>query len=189
MTQTGSSLDTGCRTMRVEECADRKEAVYLLDDVAEAEKAGRKFVKPQAYAVSTMQPHLHSMTVSELLDQYVEMGKAEWQPSTLYGIQGIVRNYICPYIGDTPIAAVTPHFIQRAGLREVDFYSLRHAGATAKLRASRNIKALQGDMGHASPEILTKVYATIVDEDRKQNAQLMQSRVFDKLDPADSEQR
>lgn len=72
-------------------------------------------------------------------------------------------------------------FCKRYGLRMVDFYSLRHAGATSKLRDSKNIKAVQGDMGHASPEMLTKVYATIVDEDRRNIAHGMQKKVFSKL--------
>lgn len=36
-------------------------------------------------------------------------------------------------------------------------------------------------MGHASPEMLTKVYAAIVDEDRKNTAVLMQELFFNKL--------
>lgn len=392
-------------------CEDRKEAVYLLDDVAEAEKAGKKYVKPQTYAMEGMYPTHREMLVSDLMERYIAIGGAEWQASTLHGIKSTVENYILPYIGTIPVAAITPRFVQdyyndlltrdakaghlqksappkitprtvrevhkilrpafnyavvwgeisvnptfsvklpkmpkyvrqqwteeevkqaiklctnarlrlsiglmfsatlrsgelsgltwdcidmsgpdavclrvektvrrlyrdaikdtgardiirifpavsggkktvmvlkgpktgasvrtvyipdyvahelkeykevqdqqkeflgsdyhdyglviaqdngapydvkdiakqfkrfikREGLREVDFYSLRHAGATAKLRVSHNIKAVQGDMGHASPEMLTKVYATIVDEDRKENAVLIQNRVFEEL--------
>lgn len=68
------------------------------------------------------------------------------------------------------------------GFPAVDAYSLRHSGSTAKLRASGgNIKSVQGDMGHSSPEMLMKVYAEIVDEDRVNNASLMEERLFSKL--------
>ena len=66
-------------------------------------------------------------------------------------------------------------------LTEVDFCSLRHSGSTSKLRASGNIKSVQGDMGHASAQMLTKVYAAIVDEDRVNNARLMEERLFSKI--------
>lgn len=71
--------------------------------------------------------------------------------------------------------------ILSAGLPEVDLYSLRHSGATVKLRASGNIKAVQGDMGHSTPEMLTKVYATIIDEDRKKNVLLLEDKVYEKM--------
>lgn len=69
-------------------------------------------------------------------------------------------------------------FCAAHNLRTVDLYSLRHAGSTAKLRATGNLKAVQGDMGHASAEMLTKVYTTIVDEDRRNTAVLMEGRMF-----------
>lgn len=36
-------------------------------------------------------------------------------------------------------------------------------------------------MGHASAEMLTQVYAAIVDEDRQNNAVVMEERIFSKL--------
>ena len=72
-------------------------------------------------------------------------------------------------------------FVKENGLRMVDSYSLRHAGATAKLRTTGNIKAVQGDMGHASAQMLTNVYAAIVDEDRKNIAVQMDERLIGKL--------
>ena len=37
-------------------------------------------------------------------------------------------------------------------------------------------------LGHATAEMLTKVYAAIVDEDRVNNAIIMEERLFSKLD-------
>ena len=75
------------------------------------------------------------------------------------------------------------HFSVAAGLPVVNFYSLRHSGATAKLRGTRNLKAVQGDMGHSTPEMLTKVYAAIVDEDRVRNAEVIETSVLAKVHP------
>lgn len=45
---------------------------------------------------------------------------------------------------------------------------MRYSSTTYKLKLSHgNIKATQGDTGHRSPEMITKWYAYILDEDRK----------------------
>ena len=60
---------------------------------------------------------------------------------------------------------------ERCNLPEVDFHSLRHSSTTYKLKMSNgDIKAVQGDTGHAEVEMVTKQYAHILDEDRKINA-------------------
>jgi len=70
-------------------------------------------------------------------------------------------------------------FIKDNGLRPVDFYSLRHSGSTSKLRVSKgDVKAVQGDTGHATANTLLKVYASIVDEDRKNIATFMEKKHF-----------
>lgn len=61
----------------------------------------------------------------------------------------------------------TDHVIIR-----VVFHSLRHSSTTYKLKVNHgDIKATQGDTGHAQPDMVTEVYAHILDEDRKINAQ------------------
>ena len=68
--------------------------------------------------------------------------------------------------------------LREHGLRQVDPYSLRHSCATAKLRASRDIKAVQGDMGHSSTDMLLNVYADIVDEERQKLDAHMESNLY-----------
>ncbi|WP_455583002.1 site-specific integrase [Dysosmobacter sp.] len=61
---------------------------------------------------------------------------------------------------------------ERANLPDVVFHSLRHSSTTYKLKLNHgDIKATQGDTGHAQPDMVTEVYAHILDEDRKINAQ------------------
>ena len=64
--------------------------------------------------------------------------------------------------------------IKKEGLLDVVFHSLRHTSVTYKLKLSGgDIKAVQGDSGHAQADMVTEVYGHILDEDRKKNAQLM----------------
>lgn len=58
------------------------------------------------------------------------------------------------------------------GLPDVVFHSLRHSSTTYKLKLNHgDIKATQGDTGHAQAQMVTEVYAHILDEKRKINAQ------------------
>ena len=61
---------------------------------------------------------------------------------------------------------------KNADLPNVVFHSLRHSSTTYKLKLNHgDLKATQGDTGHAEIDMITKVYAHILDEDRKINAQ------------------
>ena len=66
-----------------------------------------------------------------------------------------------------------------AGLPNVVFHSLRHSSTTYKLKLNHgDIKATQGDTGHAQADMITRVYAHILDEDRKVNAQKFESAFY-----------
>ena len=59
------------------------------------------------------------------------------------------------------------------------FHSLRHSSTTYKLKLNHgDLKATQGDTGHAKIDMITKVYAYILDEDRKINAQKFESAFY-----------
>ncbi len=58
-----------------------------------------------------------------------------------------------------------------------------HSSTTYKLKINHgDIKATQGDTGHAGPEMVTKVYAHILDEDRKINAQKFEAAFYSNPD-------
>ena len=66
-----------------------------------------------------------------------------------------------------------------AGLPNVVFHSLRHSSTTYKLKLNHgDLKATQGDTGHAEIDMITRVYAHILDEDRKVNAQKFESAFY-----------
>lgn len=72
---------------------------------------------------------------------------------------------------------------KKAGLPNVVFHSLRHSSTTYKLKLNHgDLKATQGDTGHAEIDMITKVYAHILDEDRKINAQKFESAFYSNPD-------
>lgn len=68
---------------------------------------------------------------------------------------------------------------EKAGLPNVVFHSLRHSSTTYKLKLNHgDLKATQGDTGHAEIDMITSVYAHILDEDRKVNAQKFETAFY-----------
>ena len=66
-----------------------------------------------------------------------------------------------------------------AGLPKVVFHSLRHSSTTYKLKLNHgDLKATQGDTGHAQVDMITQIYAHILDEDRKVNAQKFETAFY-----------
>ena len=70
-------------------------------------------------------------------------------------------------------------FISENGYETVVFHSFRALSTTDKLQLSGgDIKAVQGDTGHASPKMVTEQYSRIRDLDRKRLAGLMDQAYF-----------
>ena len=62
--------------------------------------------------------------------------------------------------------------IEKNNLPKVVFHSFRHSSITYKLKLNGgDIKAVQGDSGHAQASMVTEQYAHILDDDRCLNAQ------------------
>ena len=61
--------------------------------------------------------------------------------------------------------------IRKNSLPDVVFHSLRHTSTTYKLKLNGgDMKAVQGDTGHAQLKMVSDVYSHILDEDRRLNA-------------------
>lgn len=72
---------------------------------------------------------------------------------------------------------------EKANLPNVVFHSLRHSSTTYKLKLNHgDLKATQGDTGHAELQMITEVYAHILDEDRKINAQKFETEFYANAD-------
>ena len=79
---------------------------------------------------------------------------------------------------------------KNAGLPNVVFHSLRHSSTTYKLKQNHgDIKATQGDTGHAQPDMVTRVYSHILDEDRKVNAQRFEAAFYANPDMREQERQ
>lgn len=69
--------------------------------------------------------------------------------------------------------------IKEHDLPKVVFHSLRHSSTTYKLKLSGgDIKAVQGDTGHAQATMVTDRYAHILDDDRKLNAERFENTFY-----------
>ncbi len=69
--------------------------------------------------------------------------------------------------------------IQINGLKRVVFHSLRHTSITYKLvSTSGDIKAVQGDSGHSTANMILDVYSHIIDEGRAKNADLIENDYY-----------
>lgn len=73
---------------------------------------------------------------------------------------------------------------ESAGLPKVVFHSLCHSSTTYKLKLNHgDLRATQGDTGHAQIDMITQVYAHILDEDRKVNAQKLEDAFYANANP------
>ena len=69
--------------------------------------------------------------------------------------------------------------IKEHDLPDIVFHSLRHTSTTYKLKISGgDIKAVQGDTGHAQATMVTERYAHILDDDRRINAERFEQEFY-----------
>lgn len=124
-----------------------------------------------------------------------------WLPKTLAYIlrewrksQQELKDFLCDEYQDFDLVVALPNgrpcenriiekefslLKAKAGLPNVVFHSLRHSSTTYKLKLNHgDLKATQGDTGHAEIDMITKVYAHIIDEDRKINAQKFENAFY-----------
>ena len=88
--------------------------------------------------------------------------------------------------GDSYLRTKMQDIIDKLGLPDVVFHSLRHTSVTYKLKLSGgDIKSVQGDSGHAQADMVTEVYGHIIDEDRRKNAEMMENAFYgqERLNP------
>lgn len=98
------------------------------------------------------------------------------QSRNSYTVVSDAPDMIFCYEDGRPIqeSTLTKYFhaaLQQAGLPKVSFHSLRHSSITYKLILSGgNIKAVQGDSGHAQADMIIETYGHILDQCRRDNA-------------------
>lgn len=71
------------------------------------------------------------------------------------------------------------NLIEENNLPPVVFHSLRHSSITYKLKLNQgDIKSVQGDSGHAQASMVTDQYSHILDENRQENAKLIEKAFY-----------
>jgi len=89
-------------------------------------------------------------------------------------------------LGDGAIRGPLKKLIEDYNLPPVVFHSFRRSSVTYKLKLNGgDIKAVQGDSGHAQVNMVTDVYSHILDDDRRKNSELFEEAFYEKknLDP------
>ncbi len=81
-----------------------------------------------------------------------------------------------------PVAVASSFCVMpRSALASTSLQVMVSVPVTYKLKLSGgDIKAVQGDSGHAQADMVTEVYGHILDEDRKKNAQLIEDAFYKK---------
>jgi integrase len=118
----------------------------------------------------------------QVQDETIEMLGSEYHNFNLVfaGSLGL------PTEGST-INGALHRLIQENDLPPVVFHSFRHASITYKLKLNGgDIKAVQGDSGHSQVKMVTDVYSHILDDDRKNNAQLFQDAFYEMKEPQET---
>ena len=73
--------------------------------------------------------------------------------------------------------------IEKHNLPKVCFHSIRHTSTTYKLKLTGgDIKAVQGDTGHNTAQMVTERYAHILENDRRSNAVRFEEAFYEKKD-------
>ncbi|MBS6194508.1 MAG: site-specific integrase [Clostridiales bacterium] len=86
-------------------------------------------------------------------------------------------------VGGSVLRNSMKKLIEEHNLPPVVFHSLRHSSVTYKLKLNGgDIKAVQGDSGHAQVNMVTDVYSHILDDDRRKNAELFEEAFYEKKD-------
>ena len=120
-------------------------------------------------------------TVAEML---VEWKKEQDETKEALGDEYQDYNLvICSQLGfpteGNRIRKAMQQLIKENNLPPVVFHSLRHSSITYKLKLNGgDIKSVQGDSGHAQATMVTDQYSHILDENRVENAQLIEEAFY-----------
>lgn len=158
---------------------EQKDVLRIFPDTNGANKTVLVLKKPKT-ATSTRKVFLPK-TVAEMLVQWKfsqdftkeSVGK-EYSDYNL-----VVANALGTPIEQSRITAMFRELIEANDLPKVVFHSLRHSSITYKLKLNGgDIKAVQGDSGHAVASMVTDQYSHILDDDRKANAKLIEDAFY-----------
>lgn len=127
----------------------------------------RNIFLPEIVVLSLRQMKRHQEEIKAVIGR-------EYQDFNLVVAQDNGRPYEERLIADKLNALIAAE-----NLRPVVFHSLRHSSTSLKLKLSGgDIKAVQGDTGHAQANMVTDVYSHIMNEDRRRLAEKVNDEFF-----------
>lgn len=141
-----------------------RDLIYKFPPVRAGEKTALIFKSPKT--VSSNRKVYLPKTLMSALREFYHAGRTG-------NIQNASPALVFCYEDGRPIQETTlsKYFhaaTAQAGLPKVSFHSLRHSSVTYKLAiSSGDIKAAQGDSGHAQAAMITEQYGHIIDENRR----------------------
>ena len=161
------------------EALNSKEIILTFPSLKKNNKTVRvlKTPKTESSARKVFIPRTVAGYLVELKSEQDEIKKAlgnEYQDYNLV----MATTFGLP-IGDSYLRTKMQDIIDKLGLPDVVFHSLRHTSVTYKLKLSGgDVKSVQGDSGHAQADMVTEVYGHIIDEDRRKNAKMMENAFY-----------
>lgn len=149
----------------------KKNKTVLVLKTPKTQSSVRKVFLPRTVAYQLIEWKKEQEKLKDILgDEYMNYNLVM---ATTYGLP----------VGDGAIRKSFKKLIEEHNLPPVVFHSLRHTSVTYKLKLNGgDIKAVQGDSGHAQINMVTDVYSHIIDDDRRRNAEMFEDAFYGKRD-------
>ena len=165
---------------------DRKDVLFIFPEESKKCTTVRVLKLPKTDS-SIRKVYLPGSVAQMLIRRKEEQEEIKSIIGEEYKDYGLVMttSFGMPY-SDSGMRKKFDRLITENNLPRVVFHSLRHSSVTYKLKLNGgDIKAVQGDSGHAQVSMVTDVYSHIIDEDRRKNAQLFEEAFYGgkNLDP------
>ena len=160
---------------------DSKDVILTFPSIRNDNKTVRvlKTPKTESSIRKVFIPKSVAMCLAELKkkqDELIEVLGGEY-----YNYNLVMATTFGLPLGESYLRDKMQKVIDEQGLPDVVFHSIRHTSVTYKLKLSGgDIKAVQGDSGHAQADMVTEVYGHILDEDRRKNAELIENAFYNK---------
>ena len=158
---------------------EKKDVLRVFPELRESNKTVLVLKKPKT-ATSTRKIFLPK-TVAEMLVEWKrdQDFTKEALGSEYADFDLVMANGLGMPTEQSRITALFAELIEKNDLPKVVFHSLRHSSITYKLKLNGgDIKSVQGDSGHAQAQMVTDQYSHILDDDRKNNAELFERAFY-----------
>ena len=157
----------------------KKDVLRVFPELRESNKTVLVLKKPKT-DTSTRKIFLPKTVAEMLVDWKREQDAVKEALGSEYAdFDLVMANGLGMPTEQSRITVLFSELIERNDLPKVVFHSLRHSSITYKLKLNGgDIKAVQGDSGHAQAQMVTDQYSHILDDDRRTNAELFEQAFY-----------